>query len=258
MLFRTVYGPELEAIHRYVIECNARGFYPQRVDIHAAFIPRRPDGSSPSTQNVDDALAFLRSARLVEEANGYRAHKTLPGTLFAVQVLQALRRIERGEEPPDHPVDPLYSLLLTELFIKPDRLFVPHLHAAANQLRSVQAMGGLSREKIQTWKRVMEFLGVGRRVAGGFLCIYRPALVAAVVGQWGSERGTLQSFLGDCFDRVFPYAQANGDLAQAVSASLVYLADRGWIELFPLQDSPTRPYFGHHRYRGIVWRGDDD
>lgn len=258
MLFRTIYGPELEAIYRYVVDRNAQGVRPQRADIHAAFVPRRPDGNVPSTQNVDDALAFLRSAHLIEQANGYQTVGTMGEPPFTVRVLQALRRIERKEVPPDHPVDPLYTLLLTGLFIKPDRLFVQDVHAEANQLPAVEAVSGLSREKIGAWKRVMEFLGVGRRVAGGFLCAYSPVLVASILAQWGCGEGTLQSFLQDCFDRVLPYARADGDLSQAVSAPLSYLADQGRIELFPLQDSPTRSYFDHRRYKGIARRKCDD
>jgi len=254
MLFRTVYGPELEAVYRYVRECNARGICPQKKDLCAAFIPRRPDGTSPPMQNVDDALAFLKSARLLGEGDGYRARAWMPGAPFAVQTLYALRRIEKGEEPPEHTVDPLYTLLLTKVFIQPDRLFVPDLYAEANQLRPVRAAGGLSREKIQAWKRVMEFLGVGRRVGGGFLCLYSPSLVTAVLVRWGDRSGTLQSFLEDGFDRVLPYARRDGDLARTLRIPLTYLADRGQVELFPLQDSPTRPYWGRRRYRGIAWR----
>jgi hypothetical protein len=258
MLFRTIYGPELEAIYRYVIDRTAQDVRPQRTDIHAAFIPRRPDGSFPNTQNADDALAFLKSAHLIEEADGYHAVGTMDGPPFTVRVLQALRRIERKEVPPDHPVDPLYTLLLTGLFVKPDRLFVQDVHAEANQLPTVEAVGGLSREKIGAWKRVMEFLGVGRRVASGFLCAYSPVLVASILAQWGCREGTLQSFLQNCFDRVLPYARADGDLSHAVSTPLCYLADQGRIELFPLQDSPTRSYFDHRRYKGIARRNCDD
>jgi hypothetical protein len=258
MLFRTVYGPELEAIYGYVTERNAQGIHPQKAEIYAAFIPRQSDGSFPPTQNVDDALAFLKSARMIRETDGYYTCESMPGVSFAVQVLRMMRCIEKGKEPPDHSVDLLYSLLLTELFIKPDLLFVLNLHAAANQLHPVQAVGGLSKEKIQTWKRVMEFLGVGRRVAGGFLCAYSPSLMATILAQWSSSQGTLQSFLEDCFDQVLPCTRSDGDLPQAVIAPLTYLADQGQIELFPLQDSPTRPYFGHHRYRGIAWRREND
>jgi hypothetical protein len=241
MLFRTVYGPELEAIYRYVVKQNAQGIYPKRADVYAAFIPRRVDDTFPPTQNVDDALAFLRSAWMVNNAEGgYHAREPMRGVSFAVQVLRALRCIEKGQVSPDHPVDPLYTLFLSELFIKPDRLFVQDVHAAANQLRSVQEVGGVSKEKIQTWKRVMEFLGVGRRIVGGFQCAYSP------------------TFLEDCLGRVLPYARTDGALSQAVSAPLIYLANQGLIEMFPLQDSPTRSYFGEHRYRGIIWRGNGD
>jgi hypothetical protein len=69
-------------------------------------------------------------------------------------------------------VDPIYTLLLDELFVKPDCLFVADVHTRANELRQVKEVGGLSREKTQAWQRVMGFLGVGRRVAGGFQCAY--------------------------------------------------------------------------------------
>jgi hypothetical protein len=256
MLFRTVYGPELEAIYCFIAASNTRDIKPQRQDMYAALVPRRPDGSFPSTQNVHDALTFLKSARLIEDGDGFHVCKQDCGP-FVVKLLQALRRIETGAEQPDHPVDPLYTLLLTELFIKPDRLFVKDVHAEANRLRQVQEAGGLSKEKTQSWKRVMEFLGVGRRAFGGFLCAYMPELVLAVVDEWGEEQGSLQSFF-DYFGSVLPYAQSDGELVRSLAASMLYLAEQGWIELFPLQDSPTRPYFGAARYKGIIRRCSDD
>lgn len=258
MLFRTVYGPELEAIYRYVVERNAEGVQPEKEDVRKAFIVRRSDGDVPSTQSVDDALAFLESARMLEEVNGYRACAPATEVPFAVQALRAMRRLEKGDGLAIHPVDPLYTLLLTELFIGPDRLFVTDLHAAANQLRAVKETGGLSKEKIGTWKRVMTFLGVGRRLPGGFQCAYSPSLVKGILAQWDRREGTLQSFLEDCFGCVLPYARADAGLAQAVRAPLLHLVERGEIDLFPLQDSPTRSYFGRRRYKGIARKGGSD
>ncbi len=257
MLFRTVYGPELEAIYQFVVKSNAQGAKPGRQDIYAAFVPRRSDGTFPPTQNVDDALAFLKSARMIEGDAGFQARKPAPNGTFAAQLLRAMRSIESGAEEPDHVIDPLYILLLTELFIKPDRLFVKNVHAEANRLRQVREAGGLSKEKIQTWKRVMEFLKVGRRALGGFLCAYAPELVLAIVNQWAEDRGTLQSFFVDHFDHVLPYSQTNGDLARSVAASLTCLVEQDQVELFTLQDSPTRAYFTSH-YKGIARRRDDD
>lgn len=258
MLFRTVYGPELEAVYRYILERNTEGIQPAREDVQAAFVARQADGNLPSTQSVDDTLAFLESARLVEELNGYHACEPGEEPSFAVQVLQGMRRLERGELSPDHPLDPLYKLILTELFIRPDRLFVADLHAEANQLRAVEDAGGLSREKIGAWKRVMTFLGVGRRLPGGFQCAYSPSLVKAILSEWDRREGTLQSFLEDCFALVLPYARVDDGMAQAVKTPLLHLIERGEVDLFPLQDSPTRSYFGRQRYKGIAWKGNED
>jgi hypothetical protein len=257
MLFRTVYGPELKAIYQFIAASNAKKIRPGRQDIYAVYIPRQSDGKLPSTQNVDDALAFLKSARMIGDDDGFFARQPASNGTFAVRVLQAMRRIESGAEAPDHAIDPLYTLLLTELFIKPDRLFIKDIHSEANQLRQVREAGGLSKEKTQAWKRVMEFLGVGRRAFGGFLGAYMPKLILAIVDQWAEARGTLQSFFVDHFDHVLPYAQANGEPARSVAASLSYLVERGQIELFPLQDSPTRPYFASG-YKGIARRNRND
>lgn len=259
MLFRTIYGPELEAIYSYVVECNAKGVQPDRDNVQTIFIAHQPDGSLPSTQSVDDALAFLESAGMLEELDGYRGCETMSRVgPFAVQVLKSMRRLEKGTASPSHPLDPLYTLLLTEIFIKPDQLFVADLHAAANQLEPVEEAGGLSKEKIGAWKRVMTFLDVGTRLPGGFQCAYSPGVVNVILGQWDRREGALQSFLQDCFGHFLPYARADSGLAQAVKAPLLHLLEREKIKLFPLQDSPTRSYFGRRRYKGIAWKGDDN
>lgn len=254
MLFRTVYGPELLAIYTFIVDENKAGRDPSRENVHAVFVPRRADGSFCQTQNVDDALAFLRSAGLIEGKGTYRARGNGQGT-FRVRLLRAMRRIELGQEEAEHPVDRLYVLLLTELFIRPDRLFVQNLHAEANQMRQVKELGGISREKTQTWKRVMEYMGIGRRALGGFLCSYSPSLVEEVIAGWTEERDTLQAFFEGTFRSILPYArQQDGDLAAPVRAPFEHLTTAGRLALFPLQDSPSKPYFGERRLKGIAKR----
>lgn len=251
VLFRTVYGPELLAIYTFIADENKAGRDLSRNDVHTAFVPRRADGGFCQTQNVDDALAFLRSAGLIEREGTYQARGDGQGT-FRVRLLRAMRRIELGQEEAEHPVDRLYVLLLTELFIRPDRLFVQNLHAEANQLWQVKELGGISREKTQTWKRVMEYLGIGRRAFGGFLCTYSPRLVEEIIATWTEERGTLQAFFESTFGSILPYArQRDGDLAAPVRAPFEHLVAAGRLALFPLQDSPSKPYFGERHLKGI-------
>jgi hypothetical protein len=97
----------------------------------------------------------------------------------------------------------------------------------------------------------MEYLGLGKRLHGQFLCSYSTKLVQELVNCWPKTRGTLQTFFEGYLDEVVPYSRADGDVAVAVRAPLEELARRGIIELYPLQDSPTQPYFGNQRYRGI-------
>ena len=258
MLFRTVYGPELEAIHRYVGACNCEGLAPDRSMVRDAFMPRYPAGDTPSTQGVDDAVAFLESAHLLYRQEGYRIHDTGLSSPFCIRLLAGLRQLEQGTLKPVSPLDPLYMQLLTELFINPDQLFIADVHAAANQLLAVQAAGGVSKEKIRAWERVMTFLGTGQRIQGGFQCVFSPEIVGVILGEWDKSRGALQDFFVDCFDKVLPHARADGELSRAASLPFEYLQAQGSVTLYPMQDSPTRAYFGSRRYKGIATGGRDD
>jgi hypothetical protein len=253
MLFRTVYGPELEAIYRFIVREDGPC---SRQAIRTAFTPKYTEIKTVSYQNVDDALSFLESALLIEASEGdYKALDPIPNTSFRVKLLFQLRNLELGLIKSIHPLDPLYMLILTELFIHPDLLFITDIHREANQLRQVADAGGLSREKLQAWKRVMEFLGVGQRVLSGFRCAYSPSLFIEILNQWPKGKGTLQLFFEEFFDCILPFQRKNGDLAQATQVSLAYLNDQGLITLTPLQDSPTKPYFGERKLRYIARKG---
>jgi hypothetical protein len=209
-----------------------------------------------STQSVDDALSFLLSSGLLcQEGGQLKAQDLLPKP-FRIKLLKVLRQLERGERPVEHVLDPLYTLLLTELFIKPDVLFVEDMHAKANKSEAVKERGGLSQEKIRSWSRVMTFLGVGYRVRKGFLCSYEPMLLIEVLQDWQKERGILQYFLEEQLGGLLPYARADGDLSIAVKQPLLDLQEKHHLALFALQDSPTRSYFGIHHYKGLAWGGE--
>lgn len=50
---------------------------------------------------------------------------------------------------------------------------------------------------------------------------------------------------------ILPYQTVEGNLAHAVEAPLRYLNDLGLIALTPLQDSPSKPYFGEQKLKYI-------
>lgn len=248
MLFRTVYGPELEAIYTYVETCSQENLKVGLQQIYSMFLPT---GQKFSTQPIDDALSFLVSAKLVHEDKDSFSATNNEQIPFALHILRSFRELENEEVSPQHSLDPTYSLILTEVFVRPSLVFVADLHSEVNNLRQVKELGGVSKEKIQAWKRVMEFLGVGHRVSGGFMCVYSPDLLMQIIKTWDQPRSTLQSFFEQHFGAFLPYSRSDGDLAAAVSTPLTYLEKNRAIDLFTMQDSPSKTYLGMRRLRGI-------
>jgi hypothetical protein len=252
LLFRTVYGPELVAIYSYLAQANA--LIPQRT-LYEAFMPSRTTTESVSTQSIDDALAFLLAASLIsQEGRSYRASsdKNFPPRLF---ILHQLNRLARYEIEAKDRLDPLYMQILDEVFIRPNRLFVERLHFEVNTLRQVKDIGGLSQEKIQAWKRVMTFLGVGKRIGNGFQCVYTPDLLRAILSEWKERNASLQSFLENHLTMFVPFKTLSQDLAQAISETLLHLAERNELALESRQDSPHRAYFGEKKLQYITYLG---
>jgi hypothetical protein len=254
MLFRTIYGPELEAIYLAIHQQNKLGVSPNRETIYSQFLPMSNSSISIPTQNLDDALTFLRSSGLIEWQDGYRISLQESKNGFHLHLLRCLTILAENVEEPSHPLDPLFLKLLDELFILPNRLFIDDIHQEANRLKSVQALGGISREKIQAWKRVMEYLGIGFRAHNGFLCTYDPELILSIVRAWSFTQGTLQSFLEEHFSLFLPFRSRSGEIAQAAALSLIILKSSAKLDLYPLQDSPTRFYFEGQKLRGISIR----
>lgn len=246
MLFRPVYGPELNAIWSYI----AQAAPVKRAQIYNTFLPTRSDQKTPSKQNIDDALTFLQAAGLVHQDNSHflasPRESEAPFRLLALARLQALAREERV---PSHDTDVLYLQILDQLFIKPDRMYVANVHAEANSLRSITELGGLSQEKIRSWQRVMAFLGIGYRLSKGFQCVIRAELLLAVLRNWTQEAGFIQDFLEKHLVHYLPFQTETGDLASSLAQPLLELSSQGEVRLSARQDAPTKPYFGDRRLR---------
>jgi hypothetical protein len=246
MLFRTVYGPELAAIYHFL---GQTGHSLARSAIHEVFVPRSTEAS---TQNVDDALSFLVACGLLgQDDNGNFEVIDSEELPFRLLVLRHLQDISAGRREAHSAVDVLYCQLLDDLFAAPGDMFVADVHAEANRLRQVADIGGLSREKLQAWQRVMSFLGIGARLAGGFRCAYDPSVVLSILRSWPSGSGTMQDFLEKRCALFLPYQTKTGEMFVALEESLRYLEEKGLVELASRQDSPSKPYLGTRRIRHI-------
>ena len=252
MLFVTVYGPELESLFYYVYRYTQQEGSINREHLYSAYIPQTSSPHKGQTKNIEDAIGYLKAARLIEGDKD--SLTTQPGVNvslpFAALLLRQFRQLEHI--PTQLPlIDLLYITLLEQLYIIPNRIWISDLHAAANRLELAQQIGGISQEKIGAWKRVMEFLGVGYRMGSGFYCLYRPELLQSIAARWYLGEGTLQEFFERYLQSWVPCLTGRGEVAQAVAYTLEYLAQKGYIYLHSKQDSPSRPYFGTHHLRGI-------
>jgi hypothetical protein len=251
MLFRTVYGQELQAIYE-TIAAHPQGLEKQLV--YAQFISNQYQLCNLPTQNIDDALTFLLSSGIISEKNGsYYAYQTeIP---FRLALLRNLRQIEQGVRPAMHPLDALFMALLDRVFVRPNALFQENLHIQANQLSWPLDVSGLNKEKIQAWKRVMEYLGLGYRHHNGFIFTMSPTLLEQMFIHSHLHEAALQQWLEEVLSAYVPYSSQSGDLSLGLQSTMLRLAQRGVICLKALQDSPHRAYFGARAYRWLSYGG---
>jgi hypothetical protein len=243
MLFRTVYGPELPAVHAFLLDRGAASLD----ELHTWFI-QGPVTTTEGT-NLEEALAFLLSAGLLlrdhERTELFVAKAT--GN-FQLSLLERLQAIYRNTSDA-HPLDTWFMGLLDHCFIRPNRPFLSDVHTAANAL---ELPVPCSEEKINAWRRVMEFLGCGRRIHGGFLACYNESLVTTIIRRWDSE-GPLEEWLR--FAEAFiPAYTETGDLATALAWPLEQLEKSGEIALSARGDFAGRSFLADRRVKWLKRR----
>lgn len=240
MLFETVYGPELERVHAAIIALANRGPV-DRAAVFACLIPR---GAAGERKNVQDAISFLRSAGLLQ---GHDILSAIEARPFRLALLRQIRRIQLDASAPS--LDRGYLQIVEDLFVRPNRVFRRDVHAAANTAHTL----ALTQERLAAWARVLEFIGLGHRIEGGFQCVYAPDLLREILAAHATDEEEIEVVLRDMVELYLPARTADGDAALAAWTPLSYLAEVGEIRLSRLQDSPARRYGpqGHTHLRVI-------
>jgi hypothetical protein len=253
MLFKTVYGPELAQIHNFLMQ-------PADVTVESLehvcnnFLPyNQTDENQPKPQakNIEDALAFLKAAHLFNDDPSSLVAQQVGKQSFALRLFNQFQLLQQTL-PAIPSLDLVYITLLNELFILPNQVWVADFHKTANELVIVRQVGGLSQEKTNAWRRVMEFLGVGYRIGTGFYCLYKPELVIEILAMWDKTEGTLQELLESYLVQWLPGLTAQNEIANSLGNTLAYLEKRQFCKLLTQQDSPARSYFGSRRLKKIV------
>jgi hypothetical protein len=244
LLFKTIYGPELESVYFWLERFGPAG----RIELADAFGGMVTGGRS-SAANLEDALSFLGTAGVItRKRNLYRGrYRGLDSTGFKTTLLRHLRAVKKK-----NGLDPYFLGLVDILYIKPDTSFHNGLHRLIN---SLDLPGPCSEEKVNAWRRVVEYLGLGLRGFGGLAVQYDAGLLERIIGEWDDNEGPLQLFLEGHLNRYLPWATIKGEIASAVALPLEQLEATGKIHLMPKQDLPYKGYMGKRKVKWLV-RGD--
>ncbi|GAB6179927.1 hypothetical protein JCM14036_12460 [Desulfotomaculum defluvii] len=237
MLFKTIYGPELQSIYEFIYINGPV----EKDTLYGSYLPII-EGEMGPRANLDDAITFLVSSGLINRNNlgKYEAVGSPVGN-FKVHLLRNLRNIQVGSQTTSHPMDPWYLELVERIFILPNRLVGFKLHQTAN---SIDAPEVFSEEKINAWRRVIEYLGLGGRIASGFMCCYKPELISEIIDMWDEDEGPVQLLLEEHLSKYLPWQNEGGDISQSLIIPLLILAKEGLISLEQKQDLPYKSYLG--------------
>lgn len=245
MLFRTVYGPELLAIHSFV---SKRGAV-TTADLQRWFVQQKVTATEGF--NLGEAVAFLLDLRLLNR--DHTEPRVLCADLVPDFYLGLLERLNAAREHPEvgaHPLDPWFLGILRHCFVRPNQTYVRRLHEAVNAL---ELPVPCSEEKVNAWRRVLEYIGCGWRVGPDFFASYRPQLVEALLKRWGVE-GPLEDFLHFA-ERYLPTLTGTGDMSDVISRPLQYLETHGRVRLSARGDFAGRAYLGERRVKWITIGG---
>lgn len=247
MLFKTVYGPELQCIYDFLL---IHGSYTKDA-LYRHFVPIK-EGRLGTQANMDDAMAFLLTVGIIrkDEVGKYQALSGNNG--FRLLALQHMREIQLGKREGMGNLDSWYMRLVEDFFVKPDRKVGFDLHQRFNALEPPEI---LSVEKVNAWKRVLEFMGIGHRLFGGFICLYSLELIMELLKAWGEKEGPLQGFLEDGVNSYLPWQTEKGDIASALWMPLSELEQKGLVKLERRQDLPYRAYGGERQIKWIRKEG---
>jgi hypothetical protein len=232
-------------LHEFAVEFGAV----TRLELQRWFVPTKVTANEGA--NLEEAVAFLLTGGMLQaDLENAGTLIALPASDFRLSLLQRFQRTARNGLADSHPLDPWYMGILDHCFIKPNRGYIPRLHGTVN---SLELPVPCSEEKVNAWRRAMEYLGCGYRIQTGFLACYRPDLVLSILRRWRSE-GPLEEWLRYAEDFV-PVFTHTGDLANAMALPIEHLERSGCIRLAARGDLVGRGYLGERRIKWLTVEG---
>ncbi|WP_312474719.1 hypothetical protein [Neobacillus sp.] len=229
-LFQICYGPEIGAILQSIQK------YPgiSKVELVTKY-QYQPQGDISSL--VDAALNFLLNLKYIQIDN---LKNIWPMHKDRIKEIHYLSRIKEIADETNNPTDPnyIFSTMYYQLFVVPNQLYIKDLYYEANLIFENLA---ISQEKVNAWKRMMEYFGLGYRVYGGFYALPHSKLMKSIVQESGTWEGPLQIFFEKKINSFIPCIY-NGTVFHGILYSIFNLNGVNIAELTKKQDLPYLSY----------------
>ncbi|SMP32046.1 MULTISPECIES: hypothetical protein [Laceyella] len=228
MLFQMCYGPEIPSIYEMIKE-NPRITIDELKEIF------QYTTATDISSLIENTISFLMTIQFIEKKeSGYLA---ICGDWDVIMFLKRLVEISKNE--PTNSLNYVFTTLYYELFIKPNKLYIEDVHYSVNKHFNEIMVG---KEKINAWKRIMEFFGLGYRMYTGFYALPHLSLLQQLVKRSGSFSGSLYQY---CLDNIHPIIPCihQGQIFDGLLMGLSFLNKEEIIHLERKQDLPY-PSFG--------------
>ena len=222
------YGPEV----RTVFECINRGYASSTTELKT-ILQYKDEGDISSL--VDSVITFLKDLDLIDQKE-----KKITSLVAEWNVIQVFKKINQISKRSDsESLNYIFTNLFDHLFVKPNRMFVSNLHYHVISSFSKTIVG---HEKINAWKRIMEYMGLGRRVYSGFYGLPQLNLMKDIVCSEPSWEGSLHHFCETVINPIIPCITNEDKVYNGILFSLVALSEVGCISISHKQDLPFKSY----------------
>ncbi|MFG0216648.1 hypothetical protein ACFU8X_26690 [Brevibacillus porteri] len=238
MLFQMCYGPELKVIYESIRQNPGLNRNHLKNDYQ---YKEKGDISSL----IDGALTMLIDLNFIHEDEGYMYVKD-DRDWRVTSVFKELSNISKCEER--ETLNFIFSSLYDQVFVKPNQLFVTNIHYQINSSLSKMMVG---HEKINAWKRIMEYFGLGRRVYSGFYALPNLALLHEIIMEVGEWEGGLHPFCENVINPILPCITSEGNIFRGMLYGLIALNEEKIIEVSNKQDLPYKSYGPNHQWNWI-------
>jgi hypothetical protein len=229
-LFQMCYGPEIHSIF-WTIQRNPE----IGMDELVRKFQYLPEGNITSL--VDAVIKFLLELEVIQIDHA----KKLWTKETDLGMMDIFNRFNKIAEKYNDPINPnfVFTTMFYELFVKTGNLYIKDLHFETNKIFTKVSV---SQEKINAWKRMMEYFGLGYRYYnGGFYALPQLKLMRNLVNYTRNWEGPLQIFFENHINPIIPCIY-NGNVFNGFVYGVLNLHEMGSVKLSRKQDLPFLSY----------------